>query len=130
MNEHHTAQNACRTVFRVTVACSLIFAFGAKAGLTQPDTVSCPSVFHSVSITNDATQCQQFETQVPAAMVYYTKQQPQDVIAFYQDGMSSLTMHPPINQRTLLTSDANHTRIVVSPDNAGSQVDILVTPSK
>jgi hypothetical protein len=100
----------------------------AQSSLTQPETVSCPSAFHAVTITDDATQCQQFETQVPAAMVYYTKQQPNDVVAFYRANMSTLTVHAPVNQRTLLTSDNNRTRIVISPDNTGAQVDILVTP--
>ena len=98
--------------------------------LSQPDTVSCPSSFHDVSITDDATQCQQFETQIPAAMVYHTKQKNHQVVAFYQQGMPSLKVHAPVNQRTLLTSENNHTRIVISPDNAGSQVDILVVPKK
>ena len=100
----------------------------APSSLTQPETVSCPSAFHAVTITDDATQCQQFETQVPAAMVYHTKQQPSDVVAFYRANMSTLTVHAPVNQRTLLTSDNNRTRIVISPDNTGAQVDILVTP--
>ena len=99
-----------------------------SVSLTQPDTVSCPAAFHDVTITDDATQCQQFETQVPAAMVYHTKQQPNDVVAFYQANMSALTVHAPVNQRTLLTSENNYTRIVISPDNTGAQVDILVTP--
>jgi hypothetical protein len=100
----------------------------AQSSLTQPETVSCPSAFHAVTITDDATQCQQFETQVPAAMIYHTKQQPRDVVAFYRANMSTLTVHAPVNQRTLLTSDNNRTRIVISPDNTGAQVDILVTP--
>jgi len=98
--------------------------------LSQPSTVSCPATFHDVSITSDATQCQQFKTQVPAAMVYHTKQKADQVIAFYQNGIAALRVHAPVNQRTLLTSENNHTRIVISPDNAGSQVDILVVPKK
>lgn len=98
--------------------------------LAQPNIVSCPAAFHNVTITDDATQCQQFETQVPAAMVYHTKQQPNDVVAIYQEIMSTLTVHAPVNQRTLLTSKNNHTRIIISPDNAGSQVDILVIPNQ
>jgi len=102
----------------------------ATQSLSQPDTVSCPPSFHDVSITDDATQCQQFETQRPAAMVYHTKQKNDQVVAFYQQGIPSLKVHAPVNQRTLLTSENNHTRIVISPDNAGSQVDILVIPKK
>ena len=94
----------------------------------QPDTVSCPAVFHNVAILNDATQCQQFETQMPAAMVYHSKQKPDDVVAFYQANMSALAVHAAVNQRTLLTSEHSYTRIVISPDNTGAQVDILVTP--
>jgi Tfp pilus assembly protein FimT len=102
----------------------------ASQPLSQPSTVSCPATFHDVSITSDATQCQQFKTQVPAAMVYHTKQKADQVIAFYQTGITTLKVHAPVNQRTLLTSENNHTRIVISPDNAGSQVDILVVPKK
>ena len=50
------------------------------------------------------------------------------MIDFYQ-GKLSLNAKAPVNQRTLLVSEDSLLRIVVSPDNKGSQVDILVSPS-
>lgn len=93
----------------------------------KPSTVSCPSEFHSVVLSSDATQCQQFESDIPAAMVYHTSLSPSQVISFYKERLPMFKTHSAINQRTLITSKERHTKIVVSPDDKGAQVDILVT---
>jgi|TARA_A200000159_G_scaffold163479_2_gene189895 hypothetical protein len=91
-----------------------------------PSTVACPSEFHSIVLSSDATQCQQFESKIPAAMVYHTAMSPSQVISFYKEQLPMFKTHPVVNQRTLITSKERHTKIVVSPDNKGAQVDILV----
>lgn len=94
--------------------------------LGRPNTTPCPSEFHSVVLSSDATQCQQFESETPAAMVYHTALTPSQVVSFYKERLSQFKTHPAINQRTLITSKERNTKIVVSPDNTGAQVDILV----
>lgn len=96
------------------------------AAMGTPSTVSCPSEFHSIVLSSDATQCQQFESEIPAAMVYHTAMSPSQVISFYKEQLPMFKTHPAVNQRTLITSKERHTKIVISPDNTGAQVDILV----
>lgn len=96
------------------------------AAMGTPSTVSCPSEFHSIVLSLDATQCQQFESEIPAAMVYHTAMSPSQVISFYKEQLPMFKTHPAVNQRTLITSKERHTKIVISPDNTGAQVDILV----
>ncbi|WP_420933751.1 hypothetical protein ACOJR9_15120 [Alteromonas sp. A081] len=94
--------------------------------LGKPNTTPCPNEFHSIVLSSDATQCQQFESETPAAMVYHTALTPSQVVSFYKERFPLFKTHPAINQRTLITSKERNTKIVVSPDNAGAQVDILV----
>ncbi len=110
-----------------TVAMSNTVAIeGERAKVEKPATIICPAQFHSIKLIDDASQCQQFKTEIPAAMVYYSKHKPSDLISFYQGQNDSFKVHDPVNDRTLITSLDKQTRIVVSPDNAGSQIDILI----
>ena len=124
------------TLIKNTIACIAIFLGSASVfadtlavtdSVSKPNTTTCPSEFHSVVLSLDASQCQQFESDIPAAIVYHTSLTPSQVISFYNERLPMFKTHPAINQRTLITSTERNTKIVVSPDNAGAQVDILVT---
>lgn len=101
-----------------------------------PQIKVCDTAFFAVPLPDDASQCQPFsdaltadpapQAEMPASLVYFTPLSNAAVIEFYQNKLS-LTKHEPVNQRTLLVSDDSLVRIVVSPDNKGSQVDILVS---
>lgn len=131
-------------VFKNTIACIAIFLGSASVcadtlaitekddpqrieSMSKPSTTTCPSEFHSIALSSDAAQCQQFESDIPAAMVYHTPLTPSQVISFYNERLPMFKTHPAINQRTLITSTKRNTKIVISPDNTGAQVDILVT---
>lgn len=123
-------------VFKNTIACIAIFLGSASVcadtlavteSVNKPNTTTCPSEFHSIALSSDAAQCQQFESDIPAAMVYHTPLTPSQVISFYNERLPMFKTHPAINQRTLITSTKRNTKIVISPDNTGAQVDILVT---
>lgn len=100
---------------------------GAMPSLSQPSIVSCPAEFQQVKISNDARQCQAFEKDTSAVMVYHSPRSPSEILSEYQGAHPLLKPHPAIRGRTLLSSQDNAVRVVISPDNAGSQVDILVT---
>jgi hypothetical protein len=134
---------ARRSVIKKTIAFTLIFLGSASVyadtlaitekdkpqtaeSVSKPNTTPCPSEFHAVTLSLDASQCQQFESETPAAMVYHTALTPSQVVSFYKERLPKFKTHPAINQRTLITSKERNTKIVVSPDNAGAQVDILV----
>ena len=89
--------------------------------------VSCPAEFQQVKISNDAKQCQAFEKDTSAVIVYHSPRSPSEILNEYQAAHPLLKPHPPIKGRTLLSSQDKAVRVVISPDNTGSQVDILVT---
>ena len=89
--------------------------------------VSCPTEFQQVKISDDARQCQAFEKNITSVMVYHSPSSPSEMLSVYQAAHPSLQTHSPIKGRTLLSSEDKTVRVVISPDNSGSQVDILVT---
>lgn len=101
-------------------------ALGEDMAVSGPQTVPCPTDFHSISIPDDARQCQLFDTELPATMVYFTTQDKASVMAYYQAAIDGLQERSTFNERTLLSAMGESIRIVVSPDGNGTQVDILV----
>ncbi|RDV28984.1 hypothetical protein DXV75_00510 [Alteromonas aestuariivivens] len=97
----------------------------AQSEINQPDVAPCPADFFSVTIPEQARQCQMFDVDVPASMVFYTPQDKSTVMAYYQSTLPALQVRSTFNERTLMAI-GNQLRIVVSPDGNGSQVDILV----
>ncbi|MEW9797136.1 hypothetical protein [Alteromonas sp. CYL-A6] len=97
-----------------------------EPALSQPDVVPCVSVFHDVVVPDDATQCQIFDDELPASMVFFSPRSNDEVIAYYTDAMPALIAQAPVSERTLLVTEDGMMRVVVSPDAKGSQVDILV----
>lgn len=90
------------------------------------NTQSCPTSFFDVSLMSDARQCQQFDDSLPASLVYFTKRPPEQVITFYQNTYPKWIKKSPVNHRTMLEATDDSVRIVVSPDNLGTQVDVLI----
>ncbi|VEL98254.1 hypothetical protein ALT761_03271 [Alteromonas sp. 76-1] len=96
------------------------------SSLDAPVVRSCPTSFFDVSLMANARQCQQFDDSLPASLVYFTKHAPKEVIAFYQNAYPQFVRKPAVNQRTMLAATDDSVRIVVSPDNVGTQVDVLI----
>ena len=126
------AGNAC---FADTLAVDSSLNAQAKAqtsnqsavSLSKPTIVSCPSEFLQVKISDDARQCQAFDKNMSAVMVYHSPRTPNEILSIYQTAHPSLKTHSPVSGRTLLSSIDKDIRVIISPDNSGSQVDILVT---
>ncbi len=130
----------CRTAAFLSLLSATGIAVAASddtAAVTPaPQIKVCETTFFDVPLPDNASQCQPFldamqaaseqPDTIPASLVYFTPLANQAVIEFYQDKLS-LTQHAPVSQRTLLVSEDSQVRIVVSPDNQGSQVDILVS---
>ena len=97
-----------------------------NSSLDAPVVQTCPASFFDVSLMANARQCQQFDDSLPASLVYFTKHAPEDVIAFYKNAYPQFAAKPPVNQRIMFAATDNSVRIVVSPDNMGTQVDVLI----
>ncbi|GEA12520.1 hypothetical protein [Alteromonas sp. KUL49] len=90
------------------------------------ETRACTENFHGVPIAPDAKYCQSFDGNQPVSLVYFSPNPVTEVVSFYRDTGGNYTETTTVQSRIVLTpSDANH-RLIVSQDNTGTQVDILV----
>ena len=105
-------------------------SLATTAPQSQPQITSCPTEFFVVKIHEDARQCQPFDTEMPASMVYFIGDTPDAIVAYYLALMPDLSLKGEHNERVLLVNDAQNVRVVVSPDGDGAQVDILVLGSE
>lgn len=97
---------------------------------SQPQISACPGEFFAVKIHEDAKQCQPFDTELPASMVYFIGDTPDAIVAYYLALMPDLSLKGDHNGRVLLVNQAQNIRVVVSPDGEGAQVDVLVMASQ
>lgn len=97
---------------------------------SQPAISSCPADFFKVKVHEEAKQCQPFDTEIPASMVYFIGDTPDAIVAYYLALMPELSLKGEHNRRVLLLNDTQNIRVVVSPDGEGAQVDILVLETK
>ncbi|MBU3021442.1 hypothetical protein [Aestuariibacter sp. A3R04] len=90
----------------------------------------CPTDFHTVSMPSNATLCQRFDSGYPATMVFYSQDSQQVLVDHYRDAYPGLEVRSTVQGRTLLTADNNSVRVIISPDNDGSQVDMMITTAR
>ncbi|WP_394221537.1 hypothetical protein [Alteromonas gracilis] len=98
--------------------------------VNKPSITSCPTEFQKVKISDDASQCQAFDESLTAVMVYHSPKTPNEMLNVYLSAHPALKAHEPISGRTLLSSEDRNIRVIISPDNTGSQVDILITSAQ
>ncbi|QPG06225.1 hypothetical protein IT774_03175 [Salinimonas marina] len=96
------------------------------ANTSGPDTAVCPADFYSIAMPAGATQCQRFDDELPASLVYHTPVDTQTILQWYQQAMPELAVVSRFNKRVVLSAPNNNIRVVVSPDQHGAQVDLLV----
>ena len=95
----------------------------------EPQQATCPQEFLQVSVHNEATMCQIFDASEHAlsqSMSYFVALSPAQLISYYQSQHPQLSVHSSVNQRVLLTMQNNKTRVAISQDQQGAQVDILI----
>lgn len=92
-----------------------------------PDVSACPSDFHVLTLPENAKQCQQFDSDLPATLIFFSASSQQALISYYTEKYPGMTIKSTVQGRTLLTADNDNVRVVISPDNKGSQVDLMIT---
>ena len=97
-----------------------------KSESSQPETSACPSEFYDVPMPKNAKQCQPFDADFPASMVFFIAASPDKIVANYLAEMPELALKGNHNNRVLMVNSKQNIRIIVSPDGEGAQVDILV----
>ncbi|MDC8832552.1 hypothetical protein [Alteromonas gilva] len=109
----------------MSIATSL-HAQATTAPTMQPKMSTCPGQFHDVVVHEAAKQCQHFDIELPASLVYFVSTSPAALVSYYLTQMPELSRQDTPNERVLLLNPKQNVRIVVSPDDNGAQVDILV----
>jgi hypothetical protein len=90
---------------------------------------TCPDSFGDLNVHSAAKLCQIFETTETSdfqSISYFVAESPEQLMDYYQTAHPQLTLHSSFNQYRLLTMAGENTRIVISDDAQGTQVDILV----
>ena len=107
-----------------------VAAYSPALFASSASTQACPSDFHTVSMPSNATLCQRFGSGYPATMVFHSQDSQQTLVAHYRDAYPGLEVRSTVQGRTLLTADNNAVRVIISPDNDGSQVDMMVITAR
>lgn len=83
----------------------------------------------SVEMMEDAKVFAQFDDKIPAVVNYFTKNNENDIVAFYekQYGQSILSERRKGRLEKSFTKDSYNIKIIISEQNNFRQVDILVT---
>ena len=92
-------------------------------------TQSCPENFYSLPLIPNAKYCQQFSTELPASLSYYTKSDLNTAKNFYIDKMGPAESADKLKGRIVLQYNNGSKIVIISPDGDGSQIDILVKSS-
>jgi len=90
------------------------------------DTQPCPANFYDVEIPQNGKICQLFASELPASIVFFVPQQPDEVLRFYTQDTSQFSTSISVQHRYVLHSHNNNSTVIISKDGEGSQVDILV----
>ncbi|MAD15802.1 MAG: hypothetical protein CL579_06950 [Alteromonadaceae bacterium] len=89
---------------------------------------TCPTDFHGIEIPADASACLLFADALPASLTYHSKQTPNDLIALFRQHIDGPISQSLSQNRILMRLQNDYKIIVISPDETGSQVGILINP--
>lgn len=110
-----------------------IFSFAISAAINTASAddhqAKCPTSFADVSVHDAAKLCQIFDASDKSpsqSLSYFVAESPEQLIAYYQSAHPQLEVRSQFNQRTLLTMRDDMTRVAISQDPNGSQIDILI----
>ncbi|MGB2426217.1 MAG: hypothetical protein ACPH9N_00910 [Alteromonas sp.] len=108
---------------------TLLLAWLVAPAFADGYAAQCPTALAGVSVHQQAKVCHQFspsQHSVHQSLSYFVPLSSAELVAYYQVEHGELTVHSTFNERILLTMQENKIRVAISPDNNGSQVDILV----
>ena len=90
---------------------------------------ACPTNFYQVKLPTNGKLCQVFAANLPASMIFFVPQLPEEVIAFYEKDTTTFSTTRQVKDRVLLQSEDKNTTLIISTDGSGTQVDVLVKAS-
>ena len=105
---------------------SLLALSGLCLNNASAETTDCPEAFLDIPVYYDASHCQVFSSEPPASMSYHAKTGMEQMLAFYQSKLGDAQTQDKKRGRHILEFSAGNQIIILSNDNAGTQVDILI----
>jgi hypothetical protein len=96
---------------------------------TNANIHTCPANFYDVQLPTNGKLCQVFAADLPASMIFFVPQLPEEVIAFYEQDTVTFSTTRQVKDRVLLQSEDKNTTLIISTDGSGTQVDVLVKSS-
>lgn len=96
------------------------------ADIASSEFSSCEAEYHGVPISPDAKYCQSFDGKQPVSFVYFSPKPVTDMVDFYLSTNHNYHQTTTVQSRIILSSSEENHRLIVSQDNKGSQIDILV----
>ena len=105
---------------------SLLAMSGLCIGTATAESNSCPEAFLDIPVYYDASHCQVFSSEPPASMSYHAKAGMEQMLSFYQSKLGEAQAQDKKRGRHILEFNAGNQIIILSNDNQGTQVDILI----
>lgn len=102
------------------------FSINANETTIASDTQVCPPEFFQLPLHPQASLCLVFDETLPASLTYHAKADQNSTKTFYTDQLGQAQSEESLKGRIVLQYKNGEQTIVISPDGAGSQVDILV----
>lgn len=90
------------------------------------ETQNCPIQFYQVNLPQNGKLCQVFAAELPASMVFFVPQTPNEVLKYYRSFENTWADTKQVKQRYVLVSVDSKSRLIISADGAGTQVDVLI----
>ena len=105
---------------------SLLILSGLCFGHATADTTTCPEAFLDIPVYYEASHCQVFASEPPASMSYHAKTGMEQMLSYYQSKLGAPQTQDKKRGRHILEFNDGNQIIILSNDNAGTQVDILI----
>jgi hypothetical protein len=110
----------CTRPFAALIVCLGLSTFAHSTPM------SCPAQFHALPLAPMASFCQIFDEALPASMSYFANLKQEVVKDFYIETLGTPNQDVIEKGRHLLSYQDRQLTIIISPDGAGSQIDILL----
>lgn len=116
-----------KNILAITGSFAFMLHSAASASTeSAPTAQTCPNDFYTLPLYPQASLCQRFDQAMPASLIYHAKTDQNSAQVFYQESLGEPEQAKVANGRIVMQYQNGQKIIVISPDGAGTQVDILV----
>ena len=106
--------------------CLFSWSASAQEDVSAAHANACPDSFFDLPLYPEANLCLVFDQELPASLTYHAKASQDITKDFYKQQLGPALSEEQLKGRIVLQYKGGEQTIIISPDGAGSQVDILV----